>query len=278
MSDASIEALRSVQRQLHGMLQQRGELVELEELWPRLGATPMIGQNDVVEDFFSLDDAHRLADFAADVGLGRLSMWSVNRDGPCSAQLESGQVSNSCSGVDQEPQDFAAVFLERSREASSARAGTTRNAVTRDDPATSPYPIWRDTKVYEQGDKIVWRGGVYEAKWWAQADVPDAPVEQLWDTPWRYLGPVLESDTIVIEATRTQIRGLWPKWSADDVYQASEEVVHGNMVFRALWWTQGDEPHDDPDRPFDHPWEYLGDLEPEDDTDDEEEAAEADGD
>ena len=90
---------------------------------------------------------------------------------------------------------------------------------------------------------------------------------------------MLESDTIVIEATRTQIRGLWPKWSADDVYQAGEVVVHGNMVFRALWWTQGDEPHDDPDRPFDHPWEYLGDLEPEDDTDDdEEEASEADGD
>ena len=87
MGAASIEALRAAQRQLHGLLQQRGELIELEAVWPRLGATPMIGQNDVAEDRFSLDDAHRLADFAADVGLGRLSMWSVNRDGPCSAQL-----------------------------------------------------------------------------------------------------------------------------------------------------------------------------------------------
>ena len=124
-----------------------------------MGVTPMIGQNDVGDDRFDLDDAHHLADYAGAVGLARLSMWSINRDGPCSVQFESARVSNTCSGVDQEPQEFAAVFLERSAEASAAGRGSTpRPAVTRDDPETSPYPIWRSSRVYEQGDKIVWRG------------------------------------------------------------------------------------------------------------------------
>jgi chitinase len=267
MGEASVDALRSTQRQLHGMLQRRGELIGLESVWPRIGATPMIGQNDIAGDRFDLEDAHHVADFAAKVGLGRVSLWSINRDGPCSAQLENDQVSNSCSGVDQEPQAFSSVFLEQSTVASTeGRETTQRSAVTRDDPETSPYPIWRSTRGYEGGDKIVWHGGVYEAKWWSESDIPDAPIEQLWDTPWRYLGPVLESDTVVIEATRAQIDGSWPEWSADDVYQAGEEVVHRDMVFRAGWWTQGDEPDDDPDRAFDHPWEYLGDV----DLDDEE--------
>ncbi len=85
------------------------------------------------------------------------------------------------------------------RQAPGARDGAGRGRSpsqlpTRDNPATSPYPIWRATKAYRLGDEVVWHQRVYEAKWYTQGYVPDTPVAHLWDTPWRYIGPVLKSD------------------------------------------------------------------------------------
>lgn len=268
MADAVAHSLEGVRRQLDGAFQRAGdELRSPDEVWASVGATPMIGQNDVPGDVFTLADASALVEFASDVGLGRLSMWSLHRDGPCGAAAPTGQVSNTCSGVDQEPQAFADVFLSDATRAErgSDAASVSRGSETRDDPTTSPYPIWRTGRIYEQGDKVVWRGGVYEAKWYSDSDLPDEPVEQLWDTPWRYLGPVLEVDAELIEAARPEVDGAWVDWAADAVYVAGDEVRHDDQVFRAEWWTQGVEPNDDPDRPFDHPWSYLGDVAPEDD-------------
>ena len=131
----------------------------------------------------------------------------------------------------------------------------------RDDPRTSPYPLWRTAKAYEQGAKVVWQGRVYEAKWWTQGDQPDAPVKNVWETPWRYLGPVLESDREAVEAQKPTVGGARPNWSGEQVYVAGDEVQLDGHVFRAKWWTQGDRPEQDPDQPYDHPWEYLGEQE-----------------
>ena len=52
-----------------------------------MGATPMIGQNDVPGETFSLSDAHALVSFAHRMHLARVSMWSANRDTQCGAQV-----------------------------------------------------------------------------------------------------------------------------------------------------------------------------------------------
>ena len=267
MSATVRHSLEGVRRQLDGAFQRAGRLRAPDEVWASVGATPMIGHNDVPGDVFTLTDASELVEFASEVGLGRLSMWSLHRDGPCGAAGAAGQVSNTCSGVDQRPQAFAEAFLSAAKRAErgSDSAAVSRGSGTRDDPATSPYPIWRTGRVYEQGDKVVWRGGVYEAKWYSDSNLPDEPVEHLWDTPWRYLGPVLDVDADLIAAARPEVEGEWAEWSADAVYVAGDDVRHDDQVFRAEWWTQGIEPDDDPDRPFDHPWTYLGDVAPEDD-------------
>mgnify|MGYP000385156732 CR=1 FL=1 len=48
--------------------------------WAKIGATPMIGQNDLSNEIFTLADAKTLNQFAQKSGLGRLSIWSANRD------------------------------------------------------------------------------------------------------------------------------------------------------------------------------------------------------
>jgi len=53
------------------------------QVWGMLGATPMIGQNDVVSEVFTLTDAQTLAAFAKQKGLGLVSFWAIQRDQPC---------------------------------------------------------------------------------------------------------------------------------------------------------------------------------------------------
>lgn len=90
--------------------------------WKTLAVTPMIGVNDVTGEVFTLEDAAGLARFAARKGIGRLSMWSAERDRPCAAEGASTggaadpgdpaatAPSTSCSGVPQRPGAFEATL------------------------------------------------------------------------------------------------------------------------------------------------------------------------
>jgi len=261
MGDAHEAALTNTHRQLMEAYAAAGVPLTAAQVWARMGATPMIGVNDVEGEEFTLDDARRLVGLANRVRLGRMSMWSANRDKACGAQQgEEGRVSNTCSGVSQEPLAFSWELGRLNgdpavRTPAPAPAERADAAVPRDDPSASPYPIWRESRGYELGDKVVWHQGVYQAKWYTRGDLPDAKVEHLWDTPWRYIGPVLETDGDERpEAARVGGRA----WSADAVYLRGDRVSHGGFIYRAKWWTQSDEPEPAPENPEDSPWTLLG--------------------
>lgn len=63
----------------------------------RIEVTPMIGVNDVTDNVFTLTDANLLTRFVQNQGLGGLHFWSINRDGPCLAELAA--VSAICHGL-----------------------------------------------------------------------------------------------------------------------------------------------------------------------------------
>ncbi|MEO8538678.1 MAG: chitinase [bacterium] len=269
MRDATVSALTSTWQQLGGLFAQTGQPRADEQIWAMIGATPMIGQNDVSSDVFTTADANGLVDFARTVSLGRLSFWSANRDISCGAVVEGKGVSNTCSGVNQEPLEFTRILAGGPSRLDGKPPATTPvpsseprvDGLTRDDPRTSPYPIWRAAKAYDEGAKVVWQGRVYQAKWWTLNNQPDAPVKHIWETPWRYLGPVLESDRVAVRAG-TATDGSRPRWSAESVFVAGDEVEYSGKAFKAKWWTQGEAPQEDPDQPYDHPWEYLGEVAP----------------
>lgn len=73
----------------------------------RLGIIPMIGNNDVKPEVFTLTDAKLVADWAqANPVVVRMSMWSVSRDNGCAQDAARGQ----CSGVPQQAYDFSKVL------------------------------------------------------------------------------------------------------------------------------------------------------------------------
>ncbi|MGF1431121.1 chitinase, partial [Kitasatospora sp. LaBMicrA B282] len=75
--------------------------------WAMQGLTPMIGVNDGGIEVFTADDATRLAAFAADKGIRLLAFWSLGRDRPCQAD---DSFSDRCSGIHQNPEDFARIL------------------------------------------------------------------------------------------------------------------------------------------------------------------------
>ncbi len=74
-----------------------------------VGLTPMIGQNDVKAEIFSLEDAKALMVFAKKTPWIRsVSFWSISRDRPSSG----GRAGNHSSGIQQEKWDFTRIFQD----------------------------------------------------------------------------------------------------------------------------------------------------------------------
>jgi chitinase len=113
MLEASVSAAEGTHRALKGLYEQAGKPLDDAVLWNKIGLTPMIGRNDVKDQVFSQEDAEGLNTFALERGIGRLSMWSLNRDSACDP-AQQGQpddgVSSTCSGVDQDRGMFAGLL------------------------------------------------------------------------------------------------------------------------------------------------------------------------
>lgn len=245
MSEAAEQALNAAHAQVRALYDRAGDTLTSIETWQRLGATVMIGQNDVAGEVFSLVDAQRLHDFVAQRRLGRVSLWSLNRDRACGGNYPDVTiVSDACSGVKQDAGAFADALGGTGRVAPmvtrSASPSGNPTVTPSDDPATSPYPIWQSDQVYIAGTRVVWHHNVYVAKWWTSGDVPDNPLRSGDATPWTLLGPVLPGESPLPSPTLPA--GTYPDWKINKVYTAGDRVMFEGHAFVAQWWTQGDSP------------------------------------
>ena len=261
MLQAAEDALTATHRQL-GILYSNADIdLTSATLWSKIGATPMIGQNDVAGEVFTLDDATGLSGFAQEKGLGRLSMWSLNRDTTCgSSYTDLNRVSNLCSGVDQGDVTFAETIGALMNGSPKLNSGTQTTAealppVAEDDPATSPYAIWDENATYLVGTKVTWHRNVYEAKWWTKGDLPDDAVLDEFETPWTLIGPVLPGETPI--PIPTLPAGTYPSWDGTATYEAGARIQFNGLPFEAKWWTQGDSPEASSSDPDSSPWTPL---------------------
>ncbi|WP_223694850.1 chitinase [Leifsonia poae] len=262
MAAAAESAVSAAQRQL-GILYDRNKLHQSDpSLWAKIGATPMIGQNDVQKEVFSLADAKIFNAWAVGKGIGRMSMWSANRDQTCGSNyVDTSVVSDACSGVKQGKTTFASLLARGFAghialgESAVTTAEPTSTASVKDDPATSPYAIWAANNSYLKGTKVVWHHNVYQAKWWTKGDVPDNPVLNSWETPWELVGPVLPGETPIPQPTVPA--GTYPAWSGTTPYDKGTRVLFDGTPYEAKWWTQGDSPDAASANPDSSPWTPL---------------------
>jgi chitinase len=266
MYSASVETLQEVQRQLGILYQRAGTPLTSRTLWRKVGATPMIGQNDIQDEVFSMADARKLNDWARQHDLGRMSMWSLNRDATCGPNyVNLTTVSNNCSGVNQNGVLFADVLgkgftggiVAASTDVTKAEPSATVQPT--DDPKSSPYPVWSTDAAYLEGTKVVWHRNVYQAKWWTSGDLPDDAVLSAYETPWQLVGPVLKGEKPVEQVTLPT--GTYAAWSGTTTYDTGDRVLFGGVPYQSKWWNTGDSPEASTSDPDGSPWVKLKDAE-----------------
>lgn len=262
MFEASKQALIETHRQLGILYKNAGISLSDSSVWKKIGATPMIGQNDIVNEVFSLEDAKKLNLLALSQNIGRMSMWSANRDIPCGENyVDTKVVSDSCSGVESPKLSFSKTLSNGFDGKFKQNAGILtisdhkNNSIVVDDPEKSPYQIWKKTGAYPKETKVVWHRNVYEAKWWTKNELPDNPVLQSWQTPWRLIGPVLEGERPIKQATLPS--GTYPKWSGKTIYNDGDRVLFEGTPFQAKWWNNGESPAASVANPDSSPWTPL---------------------
>ncbi|GLX67457.1 chitinase [Paenibacillus glycanilyticus] len=264
MLTASESALIQTVRQLKILYQQADMQLSDDALWSKIGVTPMIGQNDFKNEIFTLDDAQDLNKFALARGVGRMSMWSANRDIMCGSNyVDVNMVSDACSGVKQDQYGFSDLLgmgfegniMMSSGLITKSDQMETSSEQQPDNPETSPYQIWSPTGIYLAGEKVVWHHNVYETKWWTKGDIPDNPVLQSWQTPWNLIGPVLPGEKPIPQLEVPA--GTYPSWSDDTVYDAGQRVIFKGISYQAKWWSQGDGPDSSLSDPDSSAWAPL---------------------
>ena len=229
------------------------------EVWQRIGVTVMIGQNDTQGERFSITDAQGLTKFASRHQLGRVSLWSLNRDAPCGAAFpQTGMLSNTCSGTAETSLQFSRLFSAIHGQAPATARGAAPNLrlPTPDtNPSDAPYPAWSPTAAYPAGYKVVENGEIYQAKWFNTGEDPAAQVQYDYQTPWELLGPVLPGDHA--PALRKLAPGSYPAWSLSKAYRRGDKVLFEGMPYAAKWVNQGISPGAQANDPAGSPWRPL---------------------
>ncbi len=266
-------ALEATQLQVQSLWRAAGLPSSAAAAWGHVGVTPMLGVNDVTAQRFTTKDARELAKFVDARGIPRVSAWSLNRDSQCGGAFPKvGELSNTCSGVEQKPLQFTRIFSRlrgtktaRREAAEAAAAPQTHVAPKPDDPATSPYPIWRPTAAYPSGYKVVWQGQIYQAGWWNQGTPPGTAAADSPEGPWQPIGPVPAGSKaprlVKLESAKARA------WSPTKVYHQGDRVTFEGLPYLARWYTQGEQPLDElppgPSVPWEPRFKYPGEPNPE---------------
>ncbi|EOL46461.1 M60 family metallopeptidase [Enterococcus caccae] len=110
-----------------------------------------------------------------------------------------------------------AAFDNRNQESSKSDRFTIKTK-----EADNNLSAWANNKVYTAGDKVLYNGIEYVAKWWTQGNRPDQ------SDAWKTLS------TIVME------------WETKKAYSGGDTVTFQGQTFKAKWWTQGNQPGSSP--------------------------------
>jgi len=263
MAGAVHSSLTSTHDQLRRVYAKYGVADSSAGTWSRLGATVMIGQNDTDGEIFTIADAAPLIADATSWGLGRVSIWSLNRDEQCGGSYAViGVHSDVCSGTAQTSLEFTRTFAALDGSATAVEDVTPAVAasptVVPDDPSTSPFPLWQPNRPYETGYKVVRGGNVYQAKWYSQGQDPAAQSSDPSQSPWQLIGPVLPGESPA--PLPTVAPGTYPSWSSTRTYRTGDRVLYHRLPYEARWYNVGTSPGAQDADPASSPWKPLFDV------------------
>ena len=149
------------------------------------GISSMNGRTDSAEYFYQ-SDFQSVLSFAESNHLARYTYWSANRDRQCNPPDNNGGLSGTCSSVPQNDWDFTKIIVQFAG-ATPPPPPTPTPVGSTPTPGVTPTPTpsgnggcagvaaWSPTTTYVGGNKAVYKGSLWQAKWWTYDDVPGGP-------------------------------------------------------------------------------------------------------
>lgn len=257
MGSAAENALTDTETQLSTVFLHHGIHYSARQIYNRMGATVLIGQNNNYGEIFTVQDAHSLVSFARSHALRRVSMWSLNRDSACPSTFgDQEEYSNTCSGTSENFLQFSSIFSQSLNGAVTRYHSVIEGPTdTTTNPANAPYPIWQPSFPYPENYKVVWNGYVYEAKYYTQGSQPTQDYESSSQSPWLLIGPVLKTDHAPTLPTLPP--GKYSAWSSTRTYSTGTDVELDGLGYQAKYYNQGDNPLLALQDPNTSPWKPL---------------------
>ncbi|WP_308445852.1 carbohydrate-binding protein [Chitiniphilus purpureus] len=169
MGDLAVQAATSLFNQIKPIFPTKTDA----ELWAMIGVTPMIGQNDVQNEVFTLEDAQTLTNFARQKNIGLIAYWSFQRD-----RVGSGNY-GAYSLVNKANFDFYNIFKAAASNTPVTPTPTpvtpTPTPVTPTPTPVTPTPVtptptpggcyagWAEGNTYSAGTLVTYNGRNYQA-------------------------------------------------------------------------------------------------------------------
>jgi len=164
-----------------------------------------------------------------------------------------------------------------SDENTSDETSSDSQDITTDEPQDyGDIPNWDPTVAYFLGDKVIYNGNIYQAKWWSKGEIPENQGE--WGC-WKYIGPAgdvpedsdipdggeeenssdedissdeyssdeyssdeTSSDSQDITTDEPQDSGEIPNWDPTVAYFYGDKVIYNGNIYQAKWWSKGEIP------------------------------------
>ncbi|MEU5216844.1 glycosyl hydrolase family 18 protein [Streptomyces sp. NPDC020807] len=244
---------------LHDQLAQLYPAKTPAQLWAMVGVTEMIGVDDFgPAETFTLANARTVYDWAVSKGINTLSFWALQRDnGACPG----GAAANHCSGIEQNTWDFSRIFspftsgttapaddfsvttapASATIAAGSSTTATVKTAVTTGAAQTvalsvSGLPAGVTASL---SPASVTAGGSSALT----LSTTTAAVSGTYQVVVNGSGPSASHAavlTLTVTGGTTQCTAA--PWSTTAVYTGGQQVSHKGHIWKAKWWTTGEEP------------------------------------
>ncbi|SEK93820.1 chitinase [Aquimarina amphilecti] len=108
---------------------------------------------------------------------------------------------------------------------------------------------WNSSVAYTNGNEVVYEKSVYKAKWWTQGDNPITNSGN--GKPWEFIENC-DGDT---DGGDGNDNCNVNQWNSSTAYVTDNEVSYENVIYKAKWWTQGDNPISNTGNG--KPWEFV---------------------
>jgi len=114
----------------------------------------------------------------------------------------------------------------------------------------SYLPVWDAAKTYASaGNIVLYNSVVYRNQWWAgSADIPGT------NTTWAIVGTCTGNGGN--GGGNGQTCGTVAGWAIGSIYTAGNQVAFNGRIYKARWWTQGDQP--DLNSADGQVWQFIG--------------------